>query len=189
MVTRPLGTSYMSQGPTPLAKQEDPTIHSTSQAEAVSVRRQKLQHSKSLMRTKTSSATLMRTELNKLQHVLSRGPISLDDLAYRSTSAKGDFIIQPTPMHRDNPTKTSRQARLSTTPASTTTTQAPSVKTMLNRSHTLPKGVSQLRESTSCRNDAAMVASPVDSDNPISRTGTPSTTKPGVPSAFGYVQF
>src|SRR5271154_1745125 len=65
MVTRPLGTSYMSQGPTPSAKQEDPTIRSTSQAETfsaevVSVRRQKkLQHSKSLMRTKTSSATLM----------------------------------------------------------------------------------------------------------------------------------
>src|SRR5271163_801055 len=50
---------------------------------------------------------------------------------------------------------------------------------MLSRSHMLQKGVSQLRESTSCRNDAATVATPVDSDNPISRTGTPSTTKPG----------
>src|SRR5271169_1781792 len=49
---------------------------------------------------------------------------------------------------------------------------------MLSRSHTLQKGVSQLRESTSCRNDAATVATPADSNNPISHTSTPSTTKP-----------
>src|SRR5271154_1004490 len=67
------------------------------------------------VKVQTSSVPAMRVELNRLQRALCQGLTNLDDLTYRSTSAKGDFVIQHAPMHCDNPKKASRRARLCTT--------------------------------------------------------------------------
>src|SRR5271170_6973124 len=148
--TGPLGASDTSQGYQPSACQGDSsqrgvsTTPSTSQAETLKVpaevlsaRSQKLWCNELPARVKTSSASLMCTELNKLQRALCQGLISLDDLAFCSTNAKGDFIIQNTPVHRDNPIKASCCARISTTKTGTTTTSA---KMMFQMNGTPPKG-------------------------------------------------
>src|SRR5271170_5479396 len=152
--TGPLGASDTSQGYQPSACQGDSsqrgasTTPSTSQAETLKVpaevlsaRSQKLRCNELPVRVKTSSTSLMRTELNKLQRALCQGLISLDDLAFRSTSAKGDFIIRNMPVHHDNPTKASRCARLSTTKTSTMTTSA---ETTSNTTGVPPKGAPHL---------------------------------------------
>jgi hypothetical protein len=101
------------------------------------VRSQKLQCTELPARVQTSSVTLMCMELNKLPCALSQGLISLDDLAFCSTSAKGDFIIRTTPMHCDSPKEALCHAQLRTTTTSTTV----SVETTSNTTSVPQKGL------------------------------------------------